>query len=154
MKANDGSGNVPERDLWETPQWLYDILDAQYNLSFDCCANIDNTKTLYHSNNFEEIASLNDFIAWMNPPFSKAKEMFTHFFKVVERGVAIYRCDNLETHIWQDIILPRCSWIFIPNKRIVYEGLNGNGARFPSALIGFNVPEPRGIEGHILRGRK
>ena len=84
-----------------------------------------------------------------NPPFSKATEMFEHFFKVVY-GVAIYRRDNFETKIWQQLIFPNASWIFIPNKRIVYEGMQGNGSRFPSALIGFNVPKPIGLQGIIL----
>ena len=86
----------------------------------------------------------------MNPPFSKAFKMFEHFFKVVNKGVCIYRCDNMETKVWQDIILPNASWIFIPNKRIKYEGHEGKGSRFPSALIGFNVEPPKNINGVVL----
>ena len=86
----------------------------------------------------------------MNPPFSKAKEMFKHFFEVVNHGVAIYRCDNLETSLWQDIILKYATWIFIPKGRISYEGKIGKGFRFPSALIGFNVEPPKDIEGYTL----
>jgi hypothetical protein len=86
----------------------------------------------------------------MNTPFSKAEKIFKHFFKVVERGVAIYSADNFENKIWQDTIFPNASWIFIPDKRIVYEGMDGNGSRFPSALIGFNVPKPTGLKGVIL----
>ena len=56
--------------------------------------------------------------------------MFEHFFKVVIKGVAIYRCDNFETKIWQEIIFPKATWIFIPNKRIVYDGLDGGGVGF------------------------
>ena len=43
-KGNDGTGNIEERDDWETPQWLFDILNAQYNFDFDCCADDKNTK--------------------------------------------------------------------------------------------------------------
>jgi len=77
--------------------------------------------------------------------------MFTHFFKMVDNGVAIYRCDNMETKVWQDIILPYATWIFIPNKRIAYEGMEGNGSRFPSALIGLNVAKPKELKGILLR---
>ncbi len=86
----------------------------------------------------------------MNPPFSIAWKMFEHFFKVMNKGVAIYCCDNFETGLWQKIIFPNATWIFIPNKRVSYEGLDGDGARFPSALIGFNVEPPKGLEGTIL----
>jgi hypothetical protein len=90
-------------------------------------------------------------MVWMNPPFSKAKEMFEHFFKVVSNGVAIYRCDNLETSIWQDIILPNSDWIFFPRGSICYKGMKGSGSRFPSALIGIGVEPPKYVDGICLR---
>jgi hypothetical protein len=155
MKGNDGSGNNEERDFWQTNQELWLKLDKQYLFTFDCCATADNSKTIMFSSDFEETNSVmmeNDN-CWMNPPFSKAKEMFEHFFKVVSKGVTIYRCDNMETKIWQEVILPNCSWIFIPNKRIPYEGMIGSGSRFPSALIGYNVLPPQGFEGVLLKVR-
>ena len=151
MKGNDGTGNIPERDTWETPQTLWDELDKQYDFTFDCCASTNNTKTKRFSNNF-----LRDYLfnsshtCWMNPPFSLAYEMFEHFFKVVTKGVAIYRCDNMETAIWQDIILKGADWVFVPKGRISYEGKVGKGSRFPSALIGKGVPVPKGLKGYTL----
>ena len=155
-KGNDGRGNNPERDDWETPYQLFNILDEQYNFTFDCCATESNKKTERYSNNFLEITKeiLKEEVCWMNPPFSKAKEMFDHFFKVVTKGVAIYRCDNMETKVWQDIILPNATWIFIPKGRINYTYnpnlRNGKGTRFPSALIGFNVELIKNITGNLL----
>lgn len=151
MKANNGIGNIPERDEWQTPNWLYDLLNKQYKFSFDCCSTDDNSKSISFSDNFLNIKK--GWITqccWMNPPFSKANEMFKHFFKVVYNGVAIYRCDNFETKIWQNVIFPYATWIFIPNKRIAYEGMDGNGSRFPSALIGLNVDVPNNIKGTLL----
>ena len=136
--GNNGKENVPERDLWETKQELWDKLNKQYNFEFDCCASKSNAKIAFYSTNFKSILKI-DYLCWMNPPFSKAFDMFKHFFKVVTKGVAIYRCDNMETKVWQDIILKNADWIFIPNKRIAYEGLNGKRSRFPSALIGYKV---------------
>ena len=150
MKANNGSGNNIERDEWETPQWLFERLNKQYNFTLDCCANEKNTKCKHWNDAFEEEGVFLVDVCWMNPPFSKAKEMFNHFFKVVDKGVAIYRCDNMETSIWQDIIFPNASWILIPNKRIAYEGMEGNGSRFPSALIGFNIESPINVDGVLL----
>ena len=151
--GNTGKGNVEERDDWQTPSWLFDKLNKQYNFTFDCCATLDNSKCQYSSNNFETIQSFLKRTCWMNPPFSKDKisNMFNHFFKIVECGVAIYRCDNMETKVWQEIILKHATWIFIPKGRISYEGKVGKGSRFPSALIGFNVEEPKDIEGWTLR---
>ena len=156
MKANNGLGNIPERDEWETPKELFNILDDQYQFDFDCCARENNRKALYFSNDFLKWYDNNYFDrrrykCWMNPPFSKASDMFKHFFKSVKHGVAIYRCDNFETKIWQDIIFPNCDWIFIPKGRVVYEGMNGNGSRFPSALIGVGVDTPIGLEGQAFK---
>ena len=150
MKANNGSGNIESRDGWETPQWLFDLLDEEYYFDFDCCATSRNTKLSCYPFDFLKYNVAHVTMAWMNPPFSKALEMFRHFFKVIEKGVAIYRCDNFETKIWQEIIFPNASWVFIPNKRIAYEGMDGKGSRFPSALIGFNVPEIQSLEGITL----
>jgi len=160
MKGNDGTGNVEERDDWQTPQWLFDKLDSQYRFNFDCCASISNKKTLAFAPDFLQhdmnYLGYGSRVCWMNPPFSKDKvsKMFEHFFKVVSRGVCIYRCDNMETKVWQNIILKHATWIFIPKGRISYEGKVGKGSRFPSALIGFNVPEPKGLDGATLNLNK
>ncbi len=149
MKANNGSGNNPDRDEWKTPRELFKELDQQYEFKFDCCATKENTKCDMYSDDFlKDNTTL--YGVWMNPPFSKAKEMFEHFFKVVAYGVAIYRCDNLETQIWQDIILLNSDWIFFPKGRVCYEGLDGKGSRFPSALIGKGVKPPIHVKGICL----
>ena len=150
MKANNGSGNIEERDEWQTPQRLWDKLNILYQFELDCCSTKGNSKCKRYCSDFCYL-SLVTAKTWMNPPFSKALDMFKHFFKVVKQGVAIYRCDNFETKLWQEVIFPNANWVFIPNKRIAYEGMEGKGSRFPSALIGLNVPKPIGIEGTCLR---
>ena len=149
-RANNGTGNNPSRDMWETPQELWDQLNQQYHFSFDCCASRDNSKCVRFSSYFEDEFAV-DNISWMNPPFSIADRMFKHFFKVIKNGVAIYRCDNFETKLWQEIIFPNADWIFIPNKRVAYEGMDGNGSRFQSALNGVGVDIPKGLDGTLLR---
>ena len=159
LKGNDGSGNIPERDSWKTNQDLWNKLNDQYNFTLDCCASLENRKCRLWFNNFESLKHYEDLtkiIAWMNPPFSKVSEMFEHFFKVINKGVAIYRCDNMETKVWQEIILKQATWIFIPKGRISYNSFEtgdmrkGNGTRFPSALIGFNVDPPLNLNGVVL----
>lgn len=149
-KETNGKGNNILRDEWETPQLLFDILNKQYHFEFDCCATSNNKKCSLFTTSFENYPEI-IYTAWMNPPFSKAYKMFEHFVKVIHKGVGIYRCDNFETGIWQRIIIPNTDWIFIPDKRINYEGLDGNAARFPSALIGIGLEPPNSLEGRTLR---
>lgn len=151
MKANNGSGNIIERDDWETPQWLFNILNSQYHFEMDCCANKKNSKCEGWCIDFLREITFRESIGWMNPPFSLAEGMFKQFFKVVSKGVAIYRCDNMETKIWQEVILKKADWVFIPKGRISYEGKTGKGSRFPSALIGIGVEPPKELEGVTLK---
>lgn len=141
-----------DRDTWQTPKALWDQLNTEYSFDFDCCASKENAKTIYFSANFEKVPEsfLNNRVCWINPPFSKPIKMFTHFFNVVKKGVGIYRADNFETKVWQDIILKHADWIFIFDKRIQYEGFEGKGARFPSALFGVGVPRPNRTDGKVL----
>ena len=156
MKGNDGTGNNPARDLWETKQELFNKLNRQYHFDFDCCALSHNTKCEMFSSNFKEVINVAEYTCWMNPPFSFAYEMFEHYFNVVEKGVCIFRCDNMETKVWQEVILKKATWVFIPKGRISYTPFEtgdmrkGMGTRFPSALIGINVDPPKDIEGVTL----
>ena len=152
MKGNNGKGNVIERDEWETPEELFRKLHSQYNFYFDCCATRENTKTEFYAKDFLNV-NKKDFyneMCWINPPFSKAKEILEHFFKVVDVGVGIYRADNFETKIWQNIIFKNADWVFIPKGRVNYEGMKGSGCRFPSALFGINCEPPKNVDGQIL----
>lgn len=150
MKANNGSGDHEGRDGWQTPQWLFNQLQEQYYFNFDCCAQKNNTKCEWFSNDFLTVQEVQG-VAWMNPPFSKAKEMFSHFFKVVKHGVFIYRCDNPETQLWQKEIFPHVDWVFYFEGRVEYEGQEGKGARFCSALGGVGVPPPVGLDGYAVK---
>ncbi len=97
-KATNGKGNNPSRDGWETPQWLFDKINKQYQFTFDCCATEENTKCGRHTDDLSKL-EYPTTMSWMNPPFSQAYDMFELFFGIVHRGVAIYRCDNMETKV-------------------------------------------------------
>jgi len=152
-KGNDGKGDNLSRDDWETPDVIINMLKKQYSFKFDCCALKHNSVAINYSGDFEKVENV-EGIAWMNPPFSIAYRMFEHFFKVVKKGIAIYRCDNMETKVWQEVILQKADWILIPKGRVAYQYntdiRQGKGCRFPSALIGIGVKPPTFYEGKIL----
>jgi len=158
MKGVDkGKGNVVSRDDWQTPEWLFDILDEQYKFRFDLCASDKNSKCMKffsENNSFLDVKQNNHYLVGsssrMNPPFSKAKQMIYHFFKVVNTGVGIYRADNMETKVWQ-FILNNADWVHIFDKRINYEGKKGSGAVFGSALFGIGLTAPKGLGGTTLK---
>lgn len=136
------------RDDWQTPDWLMEILKKDYDFIGDLAASEVNTKFkvfFSEENNFLQCEEFEDGIYWMNPPFSKAKAFYQHALKHNLKMVSIYKNDNPETQVWQDLIFPNFSFCFMPKGRINYadeKGVIQPQAMFPSAIFGFNVKKP------------
>lgn len=138
----DGS----KKDDWETPSWIIDLLKQECKINFDLCASDENHKCeLYFSegNSCLTNAWPMQYTYFMNPPFSKAKIFFEKVAEEAKNGkkiVCIYKAANLETKLWQDVILPNAQVLFL-KKRVNYvtDGKPSKGVTFGSALIFFNV---------------
>ena len=58
---------------WETPQWLFDKLNAKFKFTLDVCATKENAKCVkYYDKNIDGLKQswLNE-ICWLNPPYGK-----------------------------------------------------------------------------------
>ncbi len=64
-----------QSDEWETPQWLFDALNAEFGFNFDASANRDSTKCLAWSSDIQNDERLNnmDLRIFCNPPYSNIK---------------------------------------------------------------------------------
>lgn len=65
-----------ESDLWETPQWLYDELDAEFSFSMDAACTEDNCKAnggyFYDKGDDALVADWVKYgTHWCNPPYSR-----------------------------------------------------------------------------------
>ena len=140
------------KDDWRTPRWLWDTLNEQYKFTTDCAASRA-TALCPHWCGVDGWHGSVDIripkVVWVNPPFSQPS-MITENWLLYLRRIGIYRADNLETKVWQEIILPNVDWVFFFSKRINYEGHDGKGAMFPSALFGSGLPPPIGLNGRIM----
>jgi phage N-6-adenine-methyltransferase len=57
---------------WETPQWLFDQLDAEFHFDLDVCATPENAKcSPYFTPEDDALTRRWDGTCWMNPPFGK-----------------------------------------------------------------------------------
>lgn len=59
---NKDRSSAPDDDNWQTPQWLYDKLDAEFHFDFDPCpinADFDGLKMAWGEANF------------INPPYNR-----------------------------------------------------------------------------------
>jgi len=73
-----------ERNSWETPQGLFDILNEEFHFELDVCATAENAKCKKYYNP-EEDALIQEWkgICWMNPPFGR------EIWKMDEEGLRI-----------------------------------------------------------------
>lgn len=64
------------RDDWETPQDLFNALDAEFHFTLDSCATIENAKCDYFFTEAEDglTQSWAGETVWCNPPYSSGKQ--------------------------------------------------------------------------------
>lgn len=70
--ANTAVHFSAETDLWSTPQWLFDQLNAQYGFQTDVCALPENAKCARYFTP-EENGLVKEWrgSCWMNPPYGR-----------------------------------------------------------------------------------
>ena len=60
-------------DEWQPQDDLYQALNNEFNFEFDLCANKENTKCLYWTDdivNYVDSFNVHNYY-WMNPPYSR-----------------------------------------------------------------------------------
>lgn len=73
--------SAENKNLWSTPQWLFDALNNEFNFDIDAAANAENTKCdLFIDESLNALSneswrSLHTFVGdcsvWINPPYSR-----------------------------------------------------------------------------------
>lgn len=156
---NLGMYNGSRADNWRTPDSLWEKLDEQYRFTFDVAAAQGNSKTERYWDEKSNALQQN-FAAgeryWMNPPFSQGKHFFEKIGKEIKKGIqliAIYKSSNLEAAVWQDHILPHCSWVLFIRGRVNFANprvdVIEKQVPFGSALIGYGLEPPVNVKGTL-----
>lgn len=152
MAFNEGlflSGNQE----YETPQSLFDTLDAEFGFNLDAAASIDNHKVPYYftkGNNALGMPWLG--IVWCNPPYGREIGAF------VEKGhdesvawdstVVMLLPARTDTRWWHDYVM-RASEIRFIKGRLKFVG-EKNSAPFPSCIVVFDAKESDRQDGPII----
>jgi phage N-6-adenine-methyltransferase len=139
-----------DSDLWETPQALFDELNAEFHFTVDVCALPHNAKLpRYYSP--EQDGLRQDWsgeVAWCNPPYGRAIAGWVQkAYEASKAGATVVcllpaRCD---TRWWHSYCLPYAEIRYLPG-RLKFGGCD-NSAPFPSAVVVFR-PVPRVTEEH------
>lgn len=127
-------------DMWETPQWLFDKLNAAWMFSLDVCATAENAKCKHFIT--PEMDALRDDIywhgtCWMNPPYGRQIGLWVKkAYESAQRGATVVCLlpARTDTAWWHDYCMK--GDITFLRGRLKF-GDSKNSAPFPSAIVIF-----------------
>lgn len=127
-------------DEWETPQWLFDELDREFNFNLDPCATDENHMCPEYFTREQDGLEQNwgGRTVWCNPPYSQIKQWVRKCYYEGHKPntvVVLLVPSRTDTQWFQNYVLHRAELRFI-NGRLRFNGSNNN-APFPSALVIF-----------------
>ena len=135
-----------KKDDWETPQTLFDKMNAIYNFSYDLAASDDNAKCEHYFTK-EDDSLATDWTAidgnlWLNPPYGRDLKRWikkAYESSLNRQGVIVVLIPSrTDTSYWHDYIFNKANIEFL-RGRLKFEvgGVAGQSAPFPSAMITF-----------------
>jgi len=126
-------------DLWETPQWLFDKLNKQYQFTLDVCAISKNAKCKSFYNPEEDgLMQIWRGICWMNPPYGREiKKWVKKAYESSLQGATVVALlpARTDTAWFWDYVINKAKITFI-RGRLKFEG-GRNSAPFPSMIAVF-----------------
>ena len=134
---------------WETPQWLFDKLDKEFNFTIDVCALPETAKCKnYYTPQIDGLKQdWEDNICWMNPPYGREVGVWIEkAYKESLKG-AIVVClipSRTDTKYWHDYCMKANEIRFIKGR--LKFGDSKNSAPFPSAIVIFNGKQNSNIK--------
>jgi len=129
------TSNTPE---WETPQDLFDELNAIYKFDCDVCATEQNAKCAkYYTIEDDGLAQKWEGVCWLNPPYGKTIGLWMK--KAYESSLegATVVClipSRTDTSWWWEYVMK--GEITFIRGRLKFGG-SKNSAPFPSAIVVF-----------------
>ena len=137
-----------DKDCWETPQALFDELDAEFHFTLDAAASDTNTKCKQYFTKEQDALTRSWFgNVFVNPPYGRMLPRFVakalNEAKKSHLLVVMLTPARTDTSYWHDYIFPNATDIRFLRGRIKFE-LDGNpkdAAPFPSAVIVFDYRE-------------
>lgn len=129
-------------DMWETPQWLFDKLNALYHFDVDVCATADNAKCdTYYTPEQDGLSQEWCGACWMNPPYGRnIGKWIRKAYESAQAGATVVCLvpARTDTAWWHDYAVH--GEIEFLRGRLKFGG-SKNGAPFPSAIVVFRGKE-------------
>lgn len=131
-----------ESDEWETPQELFDELNAEFAFNLDPCSSDNNAKCANHYTIADDGLSQNwgGCRVWCNPPYSKIGEWVEKCYREGCKDntvVVLLIPSRTDTKYFHNFILNRAEIRFIKGR---LKFSNKGPAPFPSMIAIFRGP--------------
>ena len=127
---------MSETPEWETPQWLFDVLNDEFNFTLDVCASENNHKCdKYFSKNDDGLNQKWEGVCWMNPPYGRdIKEWMQKAKEESKNGITTVCLvpARTDTEWWWDNCID--GEIRFIRGRLQFQNSDG-AATFPSAVV-------------------
>ncbi len=135
-----------KRTDWETPQELFDGLNAEFRFDLDVCASAENAKCRrFFTVEDDGLTQPWDSVCWLNPPYGRGMERWLRkAFHAAQNGALVVCLVPARTDTrWWHLYVVRSSEIRFLRGRLRFQGA-ANSAPFPSAVIVFRPPNCEG----------
>lgn len=125
--------------IWETPQDLFDKLNAEFNFGTDVCALPENKKVnRYYTPDQDGLSQQWTGTCWMNPPYGRQIGKWVQKAHDSAQAGATVVCllpSRTDTRWWHDYVMQAADIRFIKG-RLKFSG-NKDNAPFPNAIVVF-----------------
>jgi phage N-6-adenine-methyltransferase len=126
-------------DLWATPQWLFDLLDAEFDFNIDVCALPENAKCRrFLSPQDDGLLRPWKGTCWMNPPYGRTVERWVqkaHQSALEGATVVCLLPARTDTHWWHRHVVHAAEVRFLRGR--LRFGRAEHSAPFPSMIVVF-----------------
>lgn len=124
---------------WPTPQWLFNVLDAEFHFTLDPCSTHANTKCVRHFTLAEDglAQDWSGYVVFMNPPYGRQIRHWMRKAFESARAGAVVVClvpARTDTQWWHDYVM-RGEVRFLRGRLKFGDAVSS--APFPSAVIIF-----------------
>jgi phage N-6-adenine-methyltransferase len=129
---------------WETPKWLFDLLDAEFNFERDVCATRLNAKcSEFFSPEVDGLKQHWQGVCWMNPPYGREIGRWVEkAYRSSLSGATVVALlpARVETSWWFNFVLKAQEIRFVKGR--LRFGKAQSSAPFPSAIVIFTPGKP------------
>jgi phage N-6-adenine-methyltransferase len=133
---------MSQRQDWETPQFLFDGLNAEFGFELDVCATAQNAKCRrFIAPEDDALSQRWEGVCWMNPPYGREIDRWMRkAFESAQEGATVVCLvpARTDTNWWHRYAM-RGEIRFLRGR--LKFGHSDNSAPFPSAVVVFRPPK-------------